>query len=290
MKILYRQSTNSDKEVSVLARHGVNNCYFKSIKQTSGEGIGTKKRHSHTGFEFHIMIDGKQCYETESGVFMLEGGNVFAVPKGVRHSLSSCDHPVKKYAFTFALDKGAFELEGLSKCVLFPISERVLSNIRTVETLDKDSDFKAVLIENIVFETVCLLLNELGVRSVSQVACEEDPYLNKDKDERVELAIQFIKDNIESPLQVGEVASYCYISEKQLNRLFLKDTDTTVAAYIRRERMKRIEELLSTADLSLSEISERFNFPTEHGFNLFFKKNNGMPPGEYRKMTKNGKD
>ena len=109
-------------------------------------------------------------------------------------------------------------------------------------------------------------------------------------DERVELAILFIKDNVETPLQVGEVASYCYISEKQLNRLFMADMEISVADYIRRVRMQKIEELLTETNISLSQISERFGFPTVHGFNVFFKKYNGMPPGEYRKMTKNGKE
>ena len=86
------------------------------------------------------------------------------------------------------------------------------------------------------------------------------------------------------------MASYCYISEKQLNRLFMADMEISVADYIRRVRMQKIEELLTETNISLSQISERFGFPTVHGFNVFFKKYNGMPPGECRKMTKNGKE
>lgn len=290
MRILYRQSTNCEKEEGLLSRYGINKCYFKSIKQSAGDGCDVKKRHSHTGFEFHIMIDGKQCYETDGGIFELDSGKIFAVPRGVPHSLLSCSHFFKKYAFTFLLSDEFFDSKSVSECILINAPERILSNIREVEALDKEMGLREVLIENIVFETVCLLLRELGIDvKIADYGCQNLAE-SKKMDERVELAILFIKDNVETPLQVGEVASYCYISEKQLNRLFMADMEISVADYIRRVRMQKLEELLTETNISLSQISERYGFPTEHGFNVFFKKYNGMPPGEYRKMTKNGKD
>ena len=289
MRILYRQSTNSEKKGDFLSSYGINNCYFKSIRQTVGDRNHIKKRHSHNGFELHIMLDGSQCYETDGGRFFLEGGNVLAVPKRLPHSLVSSCYPITKYAFTFTLDNSCFDAESITDCYLFNIPERVISNILAFEELKKDAAFGSVFAENAVFESICLLLKEMGIsyrKADDSVAVDPE---RTHLDERVELAVLFVRDNIENPLQVGEVASYCYISEKQLNRLFLQEMDISVAAYIRRERVKRIEELLTDSDLSLSAISERLGFPSEHGFNLFFKKNNGMPPGEYRKMTKNGK-
>ena len=290
MRILYRQSANCEKEGSLLWRYGINKCYFKSIKQSIGDKFYAKKRHSHTGFEFHIMIDGKQCYETDDGIFELDSGKIFAVPKGVPHSLVTCSPYMKKYAFTFVMSDGFFDSMSVPECILIDASERILSNVWEAEALDKEIGLREVLIENIVFETVCLLLRELGVTVKIADYVSSDLSENKKMDERVELAVQFIKDNVEIPLQVGEVAAYCYISEKQLNRLFMADMGISVAEYIRRERIQRLEELLAGTHISLSQISERFGFPTEHGFNIFFKKYNGMPPGEYRQMTNNGED
>ena len=229
MRILYRQSANCEKEESLLFRYGINKCYFKSIKQSTGDGNDAKKRHSHTGYEFHIMIDGKQCYETDSGIFELDSGKIFAVPKGVSHSLLSCSPHMKKYAFTFALSDEFFDSRSASKCILINAPGRILSNIQEVEALDKEMGIREVLIENIVFETVCLLLHELGVTGkIADCGYSELAEIKK-MDERVELAVQFIKDNVEIPLQVVEVAAYCYISEKQLNRLFMADMEISVA-------------------------------------------------------------
>jgi AraC-like DNA-binding protein/mannose-6-phosphate isomerase-like protein (cupin superfamily) len=288
LKILYRQRINSKKENGSLSSLGVNNCYFKSIRQSAGVGEDTKKRHSHTGFEFHVMIEGRQIYKTETESFLLEGGKVLAVPKGVPHMLSSSTYPVKKYAFTFSVDESRFDKNELKSCFLFPIPERVMSNISAMTELHTNFVAKNLLVENCIFKTVILLLREIGITQTDE-GSDSEVYVDNNEDERVELARQFIADNVDEPIQTGEVASYCYISEKQLNRLFLADMGMSVAAYVRCQRIRRIEELLSCSKMTLGEISARMGFPNEHSFNVFFKKHNGMPPGEYRKMTTNGK-
>ena len=288
MKILYRQNSFLKSGINAFATYGINNCYFKFIKKNATDKDGTKNRHSHNGLEFHIMIDGCQTYEVGGRCFSLEGGNILALGKGISHSLVSAEYPITKYAFTFSINEDLFNLERAEDCVLFPMPERIISNIRTAEDFHKENAFGDVFVENIVFETVFLLLDELGINPKIVINQTDANFDERNVDERVELAIQFIKDNIESPLQVGEVASYCYISEKQLGRLFLSSIGISVADYIRRERLSRLEELLLSTDMPLSQISERFGFPSEHGFNVFFKKYNGMPPGEYRKMNGRG--
>ena len=103
MRILYRQSSNEKRNSDMLAQYGISNCYFKSIKLTGKEGSGTKKRHSHAGYEFHIMLEGKQIYATDKGEIALESGKILAFSKSARHALVANDHPTSKYAFTFAV-------------------------------------------------------------------------------------------------------------------------------------------------------------------------------------------
>ncbi len=293
MKILFRQNQKNQeslKGLSPFAACGIKNCYFKSIEQSSPDGSSTKKRHSHTGYEFHIIIDGKQHYETCDGDFSVGGGYFLAIPKGRAHRLVSAEYPIKKYAFTFSLeavDKCIFSCVEDEKCMCLPIPERLLSNIRAMEEYSADSSFSSsVFVENCVFESVILLLRAIGVKEKSGAVTD---IVERSEDGRVELAKQYISDNIEMPLSVSEVAAYCYISEKHLTRLFYSSEGLSPASYMRRERIRHIEELLRLPGLSLCEISRCMGFPNESGFNAFFKKYNGMPPGEYRKMITNGK-
>lgn len=288
MKILYRQMSRVG-EISHgtgLEKCGIHNCYFKRIRQEDVDKSNTKKRHSHTGFEFHLIVKGCQTYESEDGVFCVNAGEFIMMPPGKAHKFLSAEYPVEKYAVTFSY-ASAFELK--EACVKGEIPRRVTENIAAVEDeLAKYLPFSEMLIENCVLEIALCLIRE----------CSADGFAEQRRgridvsayDERVELARQFIDDNIEEPLQIGEVASYCYLSEKQLTRLFEANMGMTVAAYIRREKIRHIERLLADKSLTLLEISETMGFPNESGFNAFFKKYNGMPPGEYRKMITNGRE
>ena len=294
MKILFRQKSKDQENfqgISPFSACGIKNCYFKSIEQSLPDGSSTKKRHSHTGYEFHIIIDGKQYYETCDGDFSVGRGYFLAIPKGRAHRLVSAEYPIKKYAFTFSLesaDKCIFNGVDEEECICLPIPERLLSNIRAVAEYSTDASFSSsVVIENCIFESVILLLRAIGIKEKYDTV---SGIIEKSEDGRVELAKQYISDNIEMPLSVSEVAAYCYISEKHLTRLFYFSERLSPASYMRRERIKYIEELLRKPNLSLGEISRRMGFPNESGFNAFFKKYNGMPPGEYRKMITNGKE
>lgn len=288
MKILYRQTPRKGENCSgfgALEAFGIGNCYFKHILQESVDKSNTKKRHSHTGFEFHLMIRGSQTYESAEGVFCVGAGEFIMMPPGKAHKFLSAEYPVEKYAVTFSYAP-AFEVKDI--CIKGKIPRRVIEAIGAVEEeLARYLPFSETLIENCVLEiALCLLRECLGEGGAEKRRAYVDGSVY---DERVELARQFIDDNIEGPLQIGEVASYCYLSEKQLTRLFEIDMGMTVAAYIRQEKVRHIERLLADPSLTLLEISETMGFPNESGFNAFFKKYNGMPPGEYRKMITNGR-
>ena len=291
MRILYRQlSQKSDKREGreLLSSVGIENSYFKLIEQRAKDEFSTKKKHSHTGYEFHMVMEGSQTYKTADGTFVVKKGNLLAIPKGKTHALIAAELPLTKYAVTFSFGERADEIwNGLhdAKCCCFQIPERIFSNSATISGF-RQNFFNStnILIENCVFETIVLLLQAMGITEKHTAPPQAT---ENSRDLRVELAKQFISDNIQSPLSVSELAAYCYVSEKQLTRLFISAEGCSPGDYIRRQRVEHIEELLRASEASLGEICRIMGFANESGFNAFFKKNNGMPPGEYRKMVKN---
>jgi AraC-like DNA-binding protein/mannose-6-phosphate isomerase-like protein (cupin superfamily) len=291
MKILYRQtSRKSEKREKCRAFEelGINNCYFKHIVQENADNSNTKKRHSHTGFEFHLMMRGSQTYESEEGGFCVKAGDFLMIPAGKPHKFISAEYPVEKYAITFSYSalSDVFGIGLGDDCCHGRLTERIMDRIATVEKeLSEYLPAYDSLIENAVFEIAVCLIRECGGTMGAEKRRKQDDAIPGDA--RVELAKQFIDDNITEPLQVGEVAAYCYLSEKQLTRLFEANEGMSLASFIRKEKIRHIENLLADSSLTLAEISEAMGFPTEPGFNAFFKKYNGMPPGEYRRMIKN---
>ena len=140
-------------------------------------------------------------------------------------------------------------------------------------------ELSSSLVENYVFELIVKLFRAAGAEE-RRGACEVS-----EENLKLELAKKYINDNIEKPISVTEVASYCYLGERQLSRLFSSFEGESAAEYIRRKRIRRIEKLLSDKELSLKEISSAMGFENEYYFNSYFKKYYGMSPLKYRKLS-----
>ena len=71
----------------------------------------------------------------------------------------------------------------------------------------------------------------------------------------------------------------------QCQVLIVAGSRDKAAAYIRSQKILRIEHLLAETDLSLKAISDRMHFSSECHFSSFFTKYAGLTPGAYRKMN-----
>lgn len=280
MKILYRQPAEAGKgRADPLFDFGLEECYLKQISLDADVKRTTKKEHSHTCYEIHLTCRGRQVYETEDGVFDVGEGQFLIIPSGKRHRLISYDENTEKISFTFVANASELPFERVTHCAMGKVPSEVEGSIGYILSERRSSlALSERLVAGRVLESIVLLLRQVcdfGYEAEAPVCAS---------DARVDLAKQYIHDNICTPLSVSDVAEYCYVCEKQLSRLFYKFEGISPASYIRRERIRHIEALLSDTELSLREISNMMNFTNEYYFNSFFKKNYGMPPGQYRKM------
>lgn len=279
MKILYRQSDNNGRG-GHLSDLGVYQCYLKSIAEKRDASLATKKEHSHTGYEIHIVTEGKQIYEIYGNAYTVGRGSFLLIPPRVRHRIVSSDAGARKYSLSFGVqsDTDSPILHFAARPVCRKCTDSILE---ACERVNKEfclaKGLSSALVECGVFEILILVLRLAGFDEGSGT-CEVS-----ETDARLELARKYIRDNVEQNLSVSDVSSYCYISEKQLTRLFLASEGVPVGEYIRKRRALRIEELLLDKTFSLEQISRIMNFNNEYYFNSFFKREYGMPPGEYRK-------
>lgn len=271
MKILYKQA-EQDKNSS-LSRFGVQSCYLKKLSIDRDHSRITKKRHHHTGFEMHFVTEGSQEYEVAGKPYKLESGSFLIIYPNVPHKVICSTPQMQKYTITFSK-----QAENPGTCLHGVTSARIsqgLSFVADEAALKKE--ISDMLIENSILEILVLAFRTVGVK-------ENERQIQRDENATISLAKQYIDDNIEAVLSVADVAAYCYLSTKQLTRLFKKFEEVSPGEYIIRKRVKHIEKLLAVPTLSLKQISTIMNYENEYYFNAFFKKHSGMPPGEYRKM------
>lgn len=84
------------------------------------------------------------------------------------------------------------------------------------------------------------------------------------------------------PLDLDAVAAYAGYSRYHFVRAFKAVYGQTPGQYLSRRRIERAEELLRTADLSVTEICMLVGFTSLGTFSTSFKKQTGLSPSEYR--------
>ena len=193
MKILYRQN-NDEFRSSPFSLLGIYQCYFKEIEGNKDTKFVTKKEHSHTGYEIHIVAEGEQTYEIGGKLFDVGKGRFLLIPPNVRHRIVSGDSKMRKYSLSFSVsaekENVLLSYNPTPVCDKCPtVFLNVCSKI-SVEA-ERNTGLSRSLIENAVFELAVGVLRLCGFDE-GGVACEVF-----DENARIELAKKYIKDNIE---------------------------------------------------------------------------------------------
>lgn len=84
------------------------------------------------------------------------------------------------------------------------------------------------------------------------------------------------------PLDLDAVAAHAGYSRYHFVRAFKAAYGQTPGQYLTRRRVERAEEMLRTANLSVTEICTLVGFTSLGSFSARFKKATGMSPTEYR--------
>lgn len=98
-------------------------------------------------------------------------------------------------------------------------------------------------------------------------------------------AHQLIEELACKGLTVEQLLERLAMSQKTLNKRFMAVYGHKPGAAIRKVRTERAREWLATTNLSIGRIAEMCGFSEPSNFNLFFKREVGCTPSEYRRAS-----
>lgn len=102
------------------------------------------------------------------------------------------------------------------------------------------------------------------------------------------LALTFIRENIDAPFQVDQVAMKAGISRRALERRFMDVLKRSPSDYIRRARLDRAKLLLAKTDLSIEQVAESSGFGSPEYFAQILRQDTGTSPLRYRQKLRSG--
>ncbi|SUF55093.1 right origin-binding protein [Salmonella enterica] len=88
----------------------------------------------------------------------------------------------------------------------------------------------------------------------------------------------WIDKHIEQKITVADIVKISGYSKRHLHNIFVQHSGKAVAEYIRLKKLQRASFFLKLTNLSVIEISERFNFDSPQTFSQVFKKYYAMTP------------
>ena len=238
--------------------------------------------HKHSFYESHFVLDGSICYENEGTPFHVPAGQGLLIGPGIPHIHMSSETYFLKANIAFTVAEHSPLDTYLSQKAIqeFPLSPIFTDCFNVIlREIDENSSFSLPVIQNRILEVIYAMSKTLVFDSLGNTSRSET------KDARFSVAQNYILKHLGEPITCDDVARECGLSAKQLNRIFLKDTNKGLYDYITQVRLNRAEELLLNTTLSMKEISSLLGFENEYAFNSFFKRHCGIPPGQFRKLN-----
>lgn len=116
------------------------------------------------------------------------------------------------------------------------------------------------------------------VMDVSVVALDRDPTLP----EPLKLALELMRNNIEEPLGVVEIARCVGLSRRQLERLFCRHVHATPTRYYLELRLTHARQLLLQTNKSITDIAVACGFVSISHFRSCFREFFAVAPGRFR--------
>ena len=133
--------------------------------------------------------------------------------------------------------------------------------------------------------------NEMLARGMTQmffsyiVHSEDSQNLKTSASKYVELAENYINENIENHIKIDDVSSHLGLSRGYLRNIFFDHKGISPQEYMMQKRMETAMSFLKGSDLSIGEIAEKCGYSDILQFSRIFKKRIGISPSEYRKQN-----
>ncbi|WP_020619456.1 helix-turn-helix domain-containing protein [Paenibacillus daejeonensis] len=102
--------------------------------------------------------------------------------------------------------------------------------------------------------------------------------------------IGYMKQHLEAPIGVQEIADHTGISSSLASQLFKQEMNETIHGYFTKLRMERASELLLKTDHKISEIASMVGYQHENSFIRVYRKYKDITPGKYREMMRARKE
>lgn len=143
-----------------------------------------------------------------------------------------------------------------------------------------DATSVELIVEKFNDENTVDLLGEIIVFFIYKIEEKQPPNLLH---QTVNEVIEYIDEEVMSPLSVEGLAKRFNVSTSHLSRIFREYSGITLVEYINIKKVEESQYYLRFSDRKISDISDYFHFCNQSYFTRIFKKYTGLTPRKFKK-------
>lgn len=257
----------------IIPRHKVDYWIKNSSVDVSIKDIsGPVDIHWHEFYEIELILEGAGTYNIDGIDYEIEKGALFYMSPSSFHHINFTEN-TRLINFMFTLE--VCDLEFL--CGIFDSAPHIFmklhdSDIDVIHTLAKD----LVSTASVKYQSVMLncILGKIQSLHTSRSA----PLKNS----QLQYAVLYIQNHFKESITLKEAAEIAGYSPNYFGNKFKEYMGVTFKEYIMELQFSLAEKMLRKTNLSISEICYICGFRDFSNFMLYFKKRNGITPGQFR--------
>lgn len=236
--------------------------------------------HCHTFTEFMYIEKGEGEIVTQSASFGVCASDFVVLPPGFHHTEKSNPRDSMEY-FVLGVSNIALKdyAAGEEYNPVFPLGRY---GVKVGEWMRRMFNILSKTEKGYDIEAASVFLGMMAALS----RLPSSPILLRETDSGSQRMME-IKDYIDThymeTLTLDDLARRFHLSKFHLTRKFSESYDIPPKAYLEKRRMREAGCLLTSTELSVTEIASTLGFSSSSYFTQRFRINEGMTPVEYRK-------
>ena len=260
--------------------------YWAKTVSSENESLLTSYT-KHTFYELQFPLDGKIVMNAgDKNEVFVTVNDFIVIPPDTYHQIIDADSNGKRFIMAFSFSKNTATIKKFNDITTNLIVKQKSNELKKLlDTALTFSNTNSVISNEIYLNLIAGVLLELirNVLGEEMSTTSNDVYYENFITNEI---YNYIKDKRGIDVTLKSLAKTFGYSERHLNRLFNANTGKTVSEVIAREKLSRIEELVTVTNLSLAEIATVTGFCDGYAMNKFFKRYAKTNLSEYRKISR----
>jgi len=254
--------------------------------------------HSHAGYEVQLISGGSGSVLMDDGVYAVETGDLVLIRPECKHKMDLGEGQcLRRITFLFFLS-GEEKTDAESRYLLAPF-EQAPAFLKVPHMVDRLPEIPIIQKElaeqqpcfRLRIRTAMIGLFIAMARAFDAQLCYAGSVKNvypTDVDKNRAQKIEDILHNYEyQNMTCSEIAKKLNLSQRQLERILQKLYHKDFRTLRLELRMDTANALLEEGSLTMEEIAEKLGYSSVPAFYAAYRKFYGMPPGKYKKSSKN---